>query len=315
MGITMSDILNCNTGSKGGSIDVSYRKVVNTAQFETETIEASMHIELEGNESSRAVALKQAVAQARLEYVCIVSLLTKGYIKQEDFNERIQQIEAAIQLLSGKMERIGKDGDLFISFDGGITGESTVDISTVGENKVIGVLEQANNVANIIEQKKQSVQQPVAQQTVQQPVQQPVAKQPVQQPVEQPVVQQPVAKQHVQQPVEQPVVQQPVQQPVAKQHVQQPVAQQPVQQPVQQTTKNAAEQHVQYKPMTVEEYYASVNKKKEDGEKNGVDMSELGVPMKLELGNYPGAEDVTVENKGDVMSLAKKMGARIGGKR
>ena len=27
--------------------------------------------------------------------------------------------------------------------------------------------------------------------------------------------------------------------------------------------------------------YASVNKKKEDGEKNGVDMSELGVPMKL----------------------------------
>ena len=284
MGITMSDILNCNTGSKGGSIDVSYRKVVNTAQFETETIEASMHIELEGNESSRAVALKQAVAQARLEYVCFVSLLTKGYIKQEDFNERIQQIEAAIQLLSGKMERIGKDGDLFISFDGGITGESTVDISTVGENKVIGVLEQANNVANIIEQKKQSVQQPVAQQTVQQPVQQPVAKQPVQQPV---------AKQPVQQPVEQPVVQQ----------------------PVQQTTKNAAEQHVQYKPMTVEEYYASVNKKKEDGEKNGVDMSELGVPMKLELGNYPGAEDVTVENKGDVMSLAKKMGARIGGKR
>ena len=153
MGITMSDILNCNTGSKGGSIDVSYRKVVNTAQFETETIEASMHIELEGNESSRAVALKQAVAQARLEYVCIVSLLTKGYIKQEDFNERIQQIEAAIQLLSGKMERIGKDGDLFISFDGGITGESTVDISTVGENKVIGVLEQANNVANIIDRK------------------------------------------------------------------------------------------------------------------------------------------------------------------
>ena len=284
MGITMSDILNCNTGSKGGSIDVSYRKVVNTAQFETETIEASMHIELEGNESSRAVALKQAVAQARLEYVCIVSLLTKGYIKQEDFNERIQQIEAAIQLLSGKMERIGKDGDLFISFDGGITGESTVDISTVGENKVIGVLEQANNVANIIEQKKQSVQQPVAQQTEQQPEQQPVAKQPVQQPV---------AMQPVQQTVEQTVVQQ----------------------PVQQTTKNAAEQHVQYKPMTVEEYYASVNKKKEDGEKNGVDMSELGVPMKLELGNYPGAEDVTVENKGDVMSLAKKMGARIGGKR
>ena len=91
------------------TITVTFEKKINVKQFETETFSGSCSIEMNREITGMERTVVESLLAAQLEYSVLVQARTKGYVSQEELNQRIATIETDIALLNNKAISLGVD--------------------------------------------------------------------------------------------------------------------------------------------------------------------------------------------------------------
>lgn len=106
MNINMDGIMKSNVGEVKQEIRVSFKKTVYVRQYETEVIEAESSITLDRSVSGIERMLISSIEQAQLEYEVYCNLASKGFVTQQELNERRSYIESSVAVLKNKAETI-----------------------------------------------------------------------------------------------------------------------------------------------------------------------------------------------------------------
>ena len=103
----MDNILKTNVGNGSAKISVSFKKVVNTKQYESETLEATAEIELGPGVSSAEREIAQATLTAQVEYVALCELVFKWQLSQDRLEARKAELKNYVEAIRAKL---GTDG-------------------------------------------------------------------------------------------------------------------------------------------------------------------------------------------------------------
>lgn len=203
---TMDDILNAKFGVNGNKVDACFKKTVKIKEFETEVIEVRSSVELPDNASGVERLMTLTLLQAQLEYMAYSNLAFKSIVTENELDKRKKQLMADVDAAAVKYEKLTGESPYSKYIDASMTSgyiqevkDETTIVETVNtsNSKVESVvpMQLGTQVADapVLEQKQETVEQPVVQtmvqsvaQTVEQPVVQTVV-QPVTQEVAQPV--------------------------------------------------------------------------------------------------------------------------------
>lgn len=85
---SIEDIFSLSIMSNREDIRVSFKKTVNTKQYESEVVEASTTISIDNRVSNEERNLIIQIVEAQLEYSVMYSLMTKSLVTREEFNTR-----------------------------------------------------------------------------------------------------------------------------------------------------------------------------------------------------------------------------------
>ena len=91
---------NIGSGLENGVLTVNFKKVVNTKQYETESVEASLTVPLGVEDIGKRFEVIEAVALAKVEYGVLFNLLATGRITQSEFDARKVQLVSEVEILS-----------------------------------------------------------------------------------------------------------------------------------------------------------------------------------------------------------------------
>lgn len=104
--LTMDDILKADFGETKGELAVSYKKTINTKQYESEVIELETKLAVDNNLSGVGRMAVATLLAAQLEYTCYVSLFRKGQISTTDFVARRDELASVCSEACDKYETV-----------------------------------------------------------------------------------------------------------------------------------------------------------------------------------------------------------------
>ena len=92
-------------------LSVGFKKVVNTAQYETETIDSTVKLFIPKGLSGVEMILIHALVESQIEYNVICKLWMRGMIKDEDFLRSKDKISEYVSGIYTKAVNLGKKPD------------------------------------------------------------------------------------------------------------------------------------------------------------------------------------------------------------
>lgn len=104
--ITLDNVLNSSFGEASSEMSASFKKTVLVRQYETEVVEYSTVLKIEKPISGAERVLISAMLQIQLEYSAYVDLVYKGYVTENEFNQRKTALTEEINNLTRKAESI-----------------------------------------------------------------------------------------------------------------------------------------------------------------------------------------------------------------
>lgn len=100
--ITMEEIMGATFNELGSSIRATFKKTVNTRQYESETVEASTTLDIETPISGVERMIINSALQAQVEYGVIIQMAIKGHVTKDDLRIRKSQMESDMNTLLAK---------------------------------------------------------------------------------------------------------------------------------------------------------------------------------------------------------------------
>lgn len=106
----MNNILGAKFGEVDTKITASFKKTIQIAQYNPESIELTSELNIPEGTSGVDKVLIANLLDAQMEFAGMWSLLCKKYITQEEYNERKAALELNISQLAEMYKKItGKD--------------------------------------------------------------------------------------------------------------------------------------------------------------------------------------------------------------
>ena len=120
--ITLDDVMNSSFGESSSEIRASFRKTIQTRQYESEVVEYESTVKIDKQLTGAERILLSAILHIQLEYTAYCDLVYKGQVTVEEFNSRKAALTEEINSLKSKAEStVGKSLDKY--FELAISGE------------------------------------------------------------------------------------------------------------------------------------------------------------------------------------------------
>ena len=120
--ITLDDVMNSSFGESSSEIRASFRKTIQTRQYESEVVEYESTVKIDKQLTGAERILLSAILHIQLEYTAYCDLVYICYVTVEDFNSRKAALTEEINSLKSKAEStVGKSLDEY--FELAMSGE------------------------------------------------------------------------------------------------------------------------------------------------------------------------------------------------
>jgi len=101
--LTMEDLLSMNLQETGSQLKATFRKIVNNAPYETETLELSAELNMERSLTLGEKAFAVTALEHVLEYTVWAELYLKQRISTEEFDQQKKLLEDSINVFKAKV--------------------------------------------------------------------------------------------------------------------------------------------------------------------------------------------------------------------
>lgn len=120
--ITLDDVMNSSFGESSSEIRASFRKTIQTRQYESEVVEYESTVKIDKPLTGAERILLSAILHIQLEYTAYCDLVHKRQVTVEEFNSRKAALTEEINSLKSKAEStVGKSLDEY--FELAMSGE------------------------------------------------------------------------------------------------------------------------------------------------------------------------------------------------
>lgn len=107
--LSMGDISRASFGESSSSVRVSFKKTVQTAQFESEVYMADLTLDYVNQVSGDVREVIAAIASSQLEFQVLTNLLYKGLVTAKDFTEKSTMLSNQINAFLDKLEKVNPE--------------------------------------------------------------------------------------------------------------------------------------------------------------------------------------------------------------
>lgn len=105
--ITMDSIMGASFGETSNTIRATFKKTVLVRPYETEVVELESVLDVGDKQLTGAERmLMSATLQAQIEFTGYCSLACKGYVTQEELNQRAKELTHGVSVIKAKAEQV-----------------------------------------------------------------------------------------------------------------------------------------------------------------------------------------------------------------